>query len=147
NSLAAISTSNFNICLIGPSPSACTPAITISTPTTPICAGTTVTFNAVPVYGGSSPSYKCKVNGNNVGTNNSSYSTTALTNGDIVSCIMTSNAGCASSTTAVSNEITINLNPVNANVTTQGNTISAVATNATYQWINCSNNQPISGET
>ncbi len=43
--------------------------------------------------------------------------------------------------------LTLTQTIVNTNVTAQGNTLIAQATNATYQWINCANNQPIAGAT
>ncbi|RWW91661.1 hypothetical protein EPI11_18670, partial [Flavobacterium cerinum] len=107
NASATINTSSFSICLTGPPPVACTPSVTISASTVSICSGVSVTFNAIPTYGGSSPSYQWKVNGNNVGTNSSSYTTSTLTNGSIVSCVMTSSAVCAFPATATSNTVSI----------------------------------------
>ncbi len=45
--------------------------------------------------------------------------------------------------------ITLNLtiNTVNVSVTRNGNTLTAAENGATYQWINCATNQPISGAT
>ncbi len=90
-----------------------TPAVSISANTgATICAGTSVTFTAVPVNGGSTPSYQWKVNGTNVGTNSATYTTTTLTNGQIVTCVMTHNNLCSSPATATSNAITMTVNPV-----------------------------------
>ena len=82
-----------------------TPSVSIAASSTTICSGTSVTFTATPTNGGSSPSYQWKVNGANVGTNSSTYTTTTLANGQIVTVVMTSNATCASPTTATSNSI------------------------------------------
>jgi subtilisin-like proprotein convertase family protein len=87
--------------------SSVTPSVSIATGTTTICAGTNTTFTASPTNGGSTPSYQWKINGNNAGTNNATFSTTALQNNDIVTCILTSNNACASPATATSNSITI----------------------------------------
>ena len=65
-----------------------------TTGTNPQCAGASATFTATPTNGGTTPSYQWKVNGTNVGANSSTYTTTALTNGQSVTCVMTSNAGC-----------------------------------------------------
>ncbi|MBI3194141.1 MAG: T9SS type A sorting domain-containing protein, partial [Ignavibacteriae bacterium] len=73
--------------------------------------GTPVTFTATPTNGGTSPSYRWKKNGSNVGTNSAMYSDNALANNDVVSCVMTSDATCASPTTATSNSITMTVNP------------------------------------
>ena len=89
--------------------SAITPSVSIaiSSGTNPTTSGSSVTFTATPVNGGTTPSYQWKVNSTNVGTNSSSYTTTALINGDVVSCVLTSSSSCASPSTAASNTITM----------------------------------------
>jgi len=77
---------------------------------TNICSGTSVIFTANPSNGGSAPVYQWKVNGTNVGTNNSTYSTTSLSHGQNVSCVMTSNAACVTGSPATSNSITMTVN-------------------------------------
>ena len=85
-----------------------TPSISIASSTgNNFCNGVSKTFTATPVNGGSSPTYQWKVNGNNEGTNQSTYSTTSLLNGDVISCEMTSNATCPTSSLATSNSITV----------------------------------------
>ena len=88
-----------------------TPSVTVAPSATTICPGTSVTFNATAFNGGSSPSYQWQVNGVNAGTNNSSFNTTSLANGDVVTVILTSNATCASPTTATSAPVTMTVNP------------------------------------
>jgi hypothetical protein len=87
-----------------------TPSISISTPNTNICVGSAVTFNATSVNGGT-PTYQWKKNGANVGTNSPTY-ITSCNNGDIINCVMTSNAQCLTSSTATSNSLTMNINPL-----------------------------------
>ncbi len=82
-------------------------SIAITTGANPTCSGSALTFTATPVNGGSTPSYQWKVDGVNAGTNNVSFSTGTLTNGQVVSCVITSNAPCASISTATSNNITM----------------------------------------
>ena len=53
-----------------------------------ICNGTSVTFTAAPVNGGT-PTYQWKLNGANVGTNSATYTNAALTNGAQVNVVMT----------------------------------------------------------
>lgn len=87
-------------------------SIAITSGTYPSCPGQSITFTAKPTNGGSSPLYQWKVNGNNTGTNSSTYTTTTLTNGQVVSCVMTSNAPGVNPTTATSNSIIMAVNPV-----------------------------------
>ena len=125
-------------------------SIALTTGTNPECVGASATFTATPTNGGT-PTYQWKVNGVNAGTNSATFTTTTLTNGQIVTCVMTSNANCASPATATSNAITM---VVNSNVaptvsiaeTTGTNpscagssvTFTATPTNGgtspTYQW-------------
>jgi hypothetical protein len=88
-----------------------------------ICSGTEITFTASPVNGGTSPAYQWKVNGNYVGTNSPTYSTSTLNNLDVVSVEMTSSIACASPLTAASDPITITVVPASV-----GGTVSAAQT-------------------
>jgi gliding motility-associated-like protein len=83
-----------------------------ASPGTTVCVGTTVTFTAIPTNGGSAPGYQWIKNGLNVGTNSSSYVDATLITGDVVSVAMTSSLSCVTSTPAVSNLITMTVNPV-----------------------------------
>jgi Secretion system C-terminal sorting domain len=87
-----------------------TPTLSIAPSATTICGGTNVTFTATAVNGGSAPSYQWKVNGVNAGTDATTFASTTLTNGDIVTCVLTSNANCATLATAAANSITMNVN-------------------------------------
>jgi hypothetical protein len=90
-----------------------TPSVSITTnPGSTICDNTSVTFTAVPVNGGSSPSYQWKSGTTDVGTNSATYTSSSLTNGEVISCVLTSNANCLSTTTATSNSITMTVNPI-----------------------------------
>lgn len=87
-----------------------TPSVSIAAnPGNTICSGTSVTFTATPTNGGSTPSYQWKLNGSNVGTNSATYTNAALANGNTVSCVMTSNANCASPASATSNVVTMSV--------------------------------------
>jgi uncharacterized protein (TIGR02145 family) len=123
-------------------------SVTITPSLNPVCAGTSVTFTATPVNGGTSPVYQWKVNGINVGTNNTTYNYIPV-NGDLVTCMLTSNAACASGNPATSNTVTMTVNPnlpVSVIVTTSqnpvcaGNTVTFTATPTnggllpSYQW-------------
>ena len=124
--------------------------IIAANPTGSICSGTNVTFTATPTNGGTTPAYQWKKNGSNItGATNSTYSSTTLSNGDIITCIMTSNATCISGSPATSNSITITVNaggPANVSIvanpggiicTGSSVTFTATPTNGgspTYQW-------------
>jgi hypothetical protein len=84
-----------------------TPSISIASSSSNIISGTNATFTATPTNGGSTPTYQWRVNGGNVGTNSNTFSSTTLVNGDVITCVLTSNAACASPTTATSNGITM----------------------------------------
>lgn len=94
--------------------SSVTPAVatSITSGTNPACAGSSVTFTAAPTNGGTTPSYQWQVNGVNAGTNSATFTTSTLTNGQVVTCILTSNASCASPATATSTGITMTVNPI-----------------------------------
>ncbi|HEY4111129.1 DUF6443 domain-containing protein [Puia sp.] len=87
-----------------------TPSISISSSAgTSLCGGTSTTFTASPVNGGT-PQYQWLLNGSPVsGANASTWTTNALTNGQQVSCQMTSNASCATSTTVTSNVLAMSI--------------------------------------
>jgi gliding motility-associated-like protein len=88
------------------------PTVSISAnPGITICNGTSVTFDAIPTNGGTTPSYQWKKNGINVGANSSSYTDAALVNSDVITTVLTSNLSCASPTTAVSNSLNITVTP------------------------------------
>ena len=120
--VTVIMTSNFN-CLASNNPVSNAITMSVNTNLTPsvsiaittgaqmICAGTSVTFTAAPVNGGTTPAYQWQVNGVNAGTNSSTFTSTTFANSDIVTCVMTSNSGCLASNNPVSNAITMTVNP------------------------------------
>ncbi len=123
-------------------------SITISPSANPICTGTSVTFLASTINGGTNPSYQWKVNGINVGGSANSYSYVPLT-GDHIVCVVTSDVICPTGNPATSNQITMTVNPnlpVSINITASANPvcsgISVTYSSATinggttpfYQW-------------
>ncbi len=124
-----------------------TVSVSIEASTNPVCDGSIVSLQATPTNGGINPTYQWKVNGINVGTNNSVLMYTPANN-DSVRCIMTSSLPCASNTVS-SNTIFITVNPMqsvgvtiaaSANNVCSGTTVTftATVTNAgtisNYQW-------------
>lgn len=88
------------------------PTIAITAnPGNTICAGTSVTFTATITNGGATPTYVWKKGATTVGTNSATYTDNGLINGDVITCQVTSNASCASTTPTTSNAITITVNP------------------------------------
>lgn len=73
----------------------------------PLCLGSTVGFSASPFNGGSNPSYQWQINGLNAGSNSPNFTSSALSDGDVVSCVVTSNDPCTTSSVAVSSGITM----------------------------------------
>lgn len=91
---------------------AATPTVNINPSANNICVGTTVLFSASATNGGSTPGYQWQVNGINVGTNSSTYSSSTLSNNDQVKVILTSSLGCVSPTTVTSNIVTMLVTPI-----------------------------------
>ncbi|GAB4092084.1 hypothetical protein GCM10028786_10100 [Flaviaesturariibacter terrae] len=88
---------------------AVTPSVSISSaPGTTICSGTSATFTATPVNGGT-PTYVWTKNGTTVGSNSNSYTDAALANGDVVKVTMTSSISCVT-TNGVSDQVTMTVN-------------------------------------
>lgn len=130
------------------------PAISISGNSTVSCSGQNITFNSSIINGGINPVYQWKVNGVNTGTNNPSFSSTSLNNGDNVSCELKVTTNCGIQT-VISNIITANISAnivpainISANVTSicAGNPVSFAAASIneglspTYQWLVNGNN-------
>ncbi len=123
-------------------------SVTVTPSQNPVCLGTTVNFTATPTNGGANPAYQWKVNSVNVGTNNPVYSYIP-NNGDIITCVLTSNATCPTGNPATSNAVTMTVNPnlpVSISITASSNpfcqgssiTFTATPTNGgatpAYQW-------------
>ena len=87
------------------------PAVSITSSANNICQKTSITFMAVAVNGGNSPAYQWMVNGVSAGTNSAEFTSNALNNGDVVNCLLSSNAACVIPTDATSNIINITVNP------------------------------------
>lgn len=139
-----------------------TPAVTIApAPGTAdtICEGTSPSYIATPVNGGTSPAYQWQLNGINSGTG-STFSYSSPVNGDVVSVELTSNAACPLPDTAVAqkalNVVAPYIPPVILNAypglfIAAGTAVTFVATvpgggpEPSYQWL--LNGTPIPGAT
>lgn len=119
-------------------------------PATPVCPGTSITYSAVAINGGGSPTYQWQVNGLNVGNNSSTFSSSGLSQGDLVRCILTSSEACTLPDTSNIISVAIHSLPL-ATVSSSGSTtfcsgesvtLSAPAS-YTYTWSNGSVSQSI----
>ena len=94
--------------------------LTISTPTTSVCTGASVTYTATTTNAGSMAVYTWKVNGATVAQGKDTfYTSTTIANGDVVSCTLNTNNTCQVTNVINSNTITMTVNattsvPVNA---------------------------------
>jgi len=84
-------------------------SVTIVAEANPVCAGTFVNFTATPTNGGITPAYKWIKNGfdNNITSNPYNYQPI---NGDVITCILTSNISCPTDNPATSDPITMTVN-------------------------------------
>ena len=112
------------------------PSVTVSAnPGTTICAGVNVTFTATPVNGGGTPAYQWRKNGLNVGTNSTTYADNTLSNGDVITVRLTSNANCRTLDTVNSagSTMTVNANVVpSVTVSANPGTTICAGTNVTF---------------
>lgn len=82
-------------------------SVSIATASTTVCDGSSVTFSATPTNGGGSPSYQWYLNSAPVGTDSDTYITSALSDGDVLECVLTSSETCQSGGPASSNTLTM----------------------------------------
>ena len=105
-----------------------------------ICPTASLTLTANPTNGGATPAYQWFLNGNPVGSNSNTYSSTSFNNIDVVTVRLTSSLGCVSGNPKTSNPITVTVKPnpvVSANSPSicDGLTATLTATGATtYTW-------------
>lgn len=112
SSCLAGQTATSNLILITVNP-AVTPSISINATATQICDGATVTFNANLNGGGSGPQVQWFINGNAVaGATAVTFTSSTLSNSDLVTAQLISNLACASPNTALSNSLAISVLPI-----------------------------------
>ncbi|MDR3679879.1 MAG: T9SS type A sorting domain-containing protein [Flavipsychrobacter sp.] len=125
-------------------------AIAITDTTSVFCAGAPMHFAATATNTGTNPYYQWKKNGINVGTDTTVYTNVAAASGDVITCVLTSNALCLTTNTATSNAITAPVHSSTIPVVTITDNAGAIicsgtpitftasaidtATAATYQW-------------
>ena len=87
-------------------------SITIVSPATEICRGSSLTFTTTAVNAGAAPKYTWLLNGKNTGGNTAQYSNNNFQNNDEIKVRMNSNATCADTTAVTSNSIRIRVNEI-----------------------------------
>jgi gliding motility-associated-like protein len=118
------------------------PALSINADTTTVCAGNTVTFTADATNAGSTPAYQWLLNGTATGANTTTYTSSALANGDAISCIVTGAPGCFAADTSGTITITVlplpTAGPVNDVTIAPGQSVTltmpVTGSIATYLW-------------
>ena len=88
-------------------------SVSIGASANPVCAGIEVTFTASPLNEGSNPHYQWKVDGSDAGTDSPTFAYVP-DDGDLVTCTLTSDVSCPTGNPALSNTITMVVNPLNA---------------------------------
>ncbi len=88
-----------------------TASITV-TPSFPICDGEQVSLVATVQNEGLSPSYSWNVNGTSVATGALNYTTSSLSDGDVINFTLASSLSCASDPSVTSNDIIADVDPV-----------------------------------
>jgi len=118
-----------------------TPVVSVSNPGA-VCKGVPLTFTATATPQFNGINYQWQVNSINVGTNSSSFTSSALNNGDMITCTVSSISACvvpvsSSSVTAIVTDIpTINFNGKYVIKNGGSVTLNPVTTGSivTYDW-------------
>lgn len=103
-----------------------------ASPSNITCLGNTVAFTATPTNGGASPTYQWQRNAVNISSaTNSTYTSSGLSNGDIITCILTKDPlqTCTTGSPATSNTITMTVNPL-PTITTSGTASACFSSSA-----------------
>jgi hypothetical protein len=110
------------------------PMVNVTTPVGTVCEGTSTTFTANPVLGGSSPMYQWSVNGTPISGATDNIYTDVSVNLDDVSVMLTSNQACASPLTA-NGSFTIAVNPMTTpTVTITSDPVGAICPGTTVNF-------------
>lgn len=126
------------------------PVVTITASANAICRNTTVTYTASSLNAGNSPIFQWKKNGIQVGVNSNTYLDSTLVHGDVISCVLTSNATCVSTKQVTSNSlpITVYSDPIvildkNSSLCEGSSRTLNAGAFSTYRWNTGSNDRSI----
>uniref|UniRef100_UPI003216BCE2 hypothetical protein n=1 Tax=uncultured Draconibacterium sp. TaxID=1573823 RepID=UPI003216BCE2 len=96
-----------------------------ASPSASVCNGTEITFTATSVNGGANPAYQWLIDGVAVsGETNATFISSQFTDGDVISCEMTSSLTCVSNNPDTSNVIVLEMAPT-PDITLLSNTTGA----------------------
>ena len=137
------------------------PTATIVADQTTICEGETITFTINGNDLGNNPTFQWQIDGINTGNNSPTFSTNVLSEGQNITCTISTNQSCATMNTFTTNTITVSVSQsltpsinISPNVTEicQGETVTFTAfgnnfgLNPSFQWqidgIPAGTNQP-----
>jgi gliding motility-associated-like protein len=91
----------------------------VSSPGNDICSGTSVTFTATPVNGGTAPGLQWFINGNPAaGANSTTFTSSTLNNGDLITLRVQSNAQCPDPASVISDPIEMKVDPTTSGTVT-----------------------------
>ena len=118
NSNTATGLSSLGDIILGNCISSVTPTDSITSTSTAVCTGSSVTFTVTSTNGGSAPTYQWKKNGSNIGSGGTTLTLQdyEVTSGDVITCVMTANNACQTAATATSNAITLTVGTVTPSV-------------------------------
>jgi len=125
------------------------PSVTVTPDSFGSCQGIPVTYTAAPVNAGINPTYQWKVNGQPAGTNSTTFTSSTLNTGDIITCTLTNNSDCtqgpvtsntATLTAPPKTTPTVKIQAITSSTVPAGTDISFTATlidpatGPSYQW-------------
>ena len=115
--------------------SAVVPTLTITAVANPVCIGLPAIFTASAVNGGTSGLYTWAVNSQSTGITDTSFTSTALVNGDTVNAFLLSSLVCLITDSAISNSILVVVNPLPSKpiITQSGDSLISNSTSGN-QW-------------
>ncbi len=133
------------------------PVINIEANTNEICEGQEVVFTASGINFGNNPSFEWMIDGVAVSGTDSFFSTTNLSNNQIVTCQITNPDACEFNSTAISNDVSIKVNKIEIETLeilfeTCGNADGIIEIEGiggtepyTYEWMNGANQNLLTG--
>jgi gliding motility-associated-like protein len=120
-----------------------TPSVMVTATDNDVCAGNPISMSASVTAAGAGPVFQWSVNGTASDSSGSTYNSSGLQNGDIVTCTLTPGTGACGSTPVVSNAVqvvvyplpSVSVSPADTSVPYgTGLTLSAVTSSDVVSW-------------